>query len=199
MREKNKRWASFAIGLLLGAGGTTGAILAADCSPSVKITQAVVDAYCIGREPHVCPSPCPTGWTCPDPCAAPPAACDEPTIEVVPTDWESTPPDGWGEEGEDWIWVEADQVGAFKLAVDWSVVTAPDFDQAAAAFAFRWKEDQAWRPIISGSWTRGASGSESESCADVGWSSYLDCSTTTILPVDDNWSVLLGVGGTFGK
>ncbi len=193
MREKTKRWAGFAVGLLLGAGGTSTAIIAADCAPSVKITQAVVDAYCIGREPHVCPSPCPAVPKCPDPCQAPSTTnCDEWTLEVVPA-IDIQIDTG---EVETWTWYVPE---AIKLEVDWSVVTAPNFDQAIAAFAFRWKEEQAWRPMISGSWTRGSSGSETEDCVDVGWSSYLDCSTMVILPVDDDWRVLLGVGGTFGR
>jgi len=193
MKETTKRWAGFAIGLMLGAGGTSTAIVAADCSPTVKITEEVLDAYCTGREPHVCPSPCPEATVCPSPCAPAPDCCgDTWTLEVVPAGVTTKPV-----VDEDWTWYIPEET---KLEVDWSVVTAPDFDQAVAAFAFRWKLEQAWRPVISASWTRGMSGSKSTVCTDYDRSFYGEsCTTSVVSPISDDWSVLLGIAGTFGK
>lgn len=201
MKETTKRWAGFALGLMLGAGGTSTAIVAADCSPTVKITEEVLDAYCTGREPHVCPSPCPDVLVpdCPDPCPSNTANCSEEwTLEIVPAGETIEIPGVVIPGGDDalWTWYIPEET---KLEIDWSVVAAPDFEQATASFAFRWKLEQAWRPTISASWTEGTSGSKSESCVDVGWSSYLDCTTMIVAPVDDDWRVLLGISGTFGK
>lgn len=204
MTDKKVRLTIFGLGLVLGSVlGFGGGITAAGC-PEITITQAVVDAYCDGRQAHRCPDPCPEVPACPSPCPDPCEApgddvgdCD-PTIRVVPSSSEVPPTaNTWGDEGVDWTWAPADPT----LEVDWTVVAAPDLEQAIAAFAFRWKASQTWRPAIAASWVKGRTGSSSSSCIDGGWYSWTGrtCTETTVLPIADDWRVLVGVAGTFGK
>lgn len=191
--KDRKKWIYFAVGLALGMGAGIPSGIAASGCPEIEITTEVLDAYCTGRVPHTCPTPC---KECPSPCADPCPEIPEETncdgeweLKVVP----------FGEVGEFTYhdnatgWGEWEEVRTGE-GIDWSLVTAPDFDQAVLSFRWRWKYSKRIQPVLATSWTRGSSGSKS--LCDKSWG-YGNCVTTSTLATSDEWEILLGVGGNF--